>query len=171
MTEPPKTTLPEALAQVERWCYIVLEDEHGKPVKIDGKTAKVPDAAKVQEYLKGLYECMDPDDWVQIATAYRDVMFPSSKEGKKRGRPRGMFYGMTSAERADAERKAAVKLGVWHIRYPGGCTDCGSREYAHATGGLCNRCHIALKDLGLTMKDYREAERKQKAGNETQAQT
>ena len=141
-------TLSESLKQVERWCY--------DPVKIEGKIVRIPNSKKVKEYLEGLFDQMTREDFLKLANIYKDIALSPTKKGGQRGRPRGPLYGLTGAKRAAKERELAKKAGVWHLRYPNGCIDCGSTDYKHVTGGLCTRCKASLNEMGVSMKQYRE---------------
>jgi hypothetical protein len=151
--EPPKTTLPDAIKQIERWCYVPELDENKKPT---GR--KVPDPKKLKEYLEGLYHSMDYDVWLELANVYKDIALKGYKRSsqKRRGRPAGKYAGLTPTERYKAEKKEAQLLGVWHVRYTAGCTECGSPRYKHASGGICTRCVSLIRQAGLTVKEYRK---------------
>lgn len=147
MNELPRLTLEEAVKQIEHWCY--ARDKKGK------RTDEY-DTKKVKEYLEALYDQMDLGDWQNLAEAYKGVALGKNfEEKRRRGRPPGAHYGCTQAERQAALKAEARKLGVWHVHYPDGCTECGRKDYAHASGGICSRCRETLRNAGIKIKDYR----------------
>jgi len=154
MIDNELVTLDRALKQIERNCYIV--DKVTKQ--------KVPDAKQVKLYVSELFHVMEESDWKKLAEAYNGIMFPK-KTYKKRGRPRTEKYGMSGGARNQLEQQQAEELGVWHIRFPHGCTDCGSKAYRHASGGLCNRCVSILREIGMSINEYRRFVKDKESGN------
>jgi hypothetical protein len=144
-------TIEHALKQIEVNCYD----------KSKGQKSKTPNASKIKDYLVALKDCMTPSDWEQIVEVYSGIVHPKNRRkttGRgaargKVGRPRGKYYGMKQAERQEAMRAEAKALGVWHILYPTGCKHCKSKEYKHASGGVCNRCYTRLKALRKGVRD------------------
>lgn len=143
-----KIPMEQALRQIEKNCY----DE----MKVPGSKSKlrVPNKKKVREYLQILVTCMEPDDWQKVAKAYSD--FAIDKARNRKGRPATEHAGLAGGARTASEREAAAKAGVWHTRFPNGCIGCGSCDYRHATGGLCNRCYSTIRRLGISSKQFRD---------------
>ncbi len=148
-------SLSRAIGQIEANCY-----DSPRGSKSVAKKDRIPNPKKIKEYISMLYDCMDIEDWKQLGKVFQPIMFPQTKV--RRGRPPGDFAGMTNAERAAAKKEKARKLGIWSLKYPDGCTECKSKSYGEASGGICNRCYATLRDSGLTLRQYKE----RKASNE-----
>lgn len=167
---PPTLTLSEAIQQIERWAYETVKDEKGRAVRIDGEVARLPVPSKVKEHLEALYDQMELDDWLALADGFKEIALGKAFEQKRRkGRPPGPDYGLGSTERSRRERERAKALGVWHTKYPDGCTECNRTTYKHASGGICSHCRGVLREQGLSIKEYRAlkaaAEREVTSGN------
>jgi len=165
---PPTYTLQQALEQIEKWCYESLTETKlngsKKVVKDEfGNTIRIPVPKKVKEHLEALYEDMDLDDWLKLANVYKTVALGSAFEAKKRvGRPPGAHYGLGSTERAALKREEAKRASIWYPGYPDGCVECKGTDYAHASGGMCNRCRNRLRRMGIGIREYRKLKAKLK---------